>query len=131
MENLSDVFTQWRLSLLRFHDWFEELRYTTRYFHPKTFLFFVVLNLACFWWALLTAYPDLLTGPGADEYSLMGFPVAILGALFDSLSLLATIYIFCTLAPSHVASQVSGSQSLRPRITLKNGISQEAKKVAM
>jgi len=93
MENLSDVFTQWRLSLLRFHDWFEELRYTTRYFHPKTFLFFVVLNLACFWWALLTAYPDLLTGPGADEYSLMGFPVAILGALFDSLSLLVTIYI--------------------------------------
>jgi hypothetical protein len=63
---------------------------STRYFLPKTFLFFVALNLACFWWALLTAYPNLMSGPGADEYILMGFPVAVLGALFDSLSLLVT-----------------------------------------
>ncbi len=82
MENISDVFSHWRSSLLRFHDWFEGIRASTRNFRLKTFMFFVVLNLGCYWWALLTTYPQFLTGPKADEYVLMGFPVAVLGALF-------------------------------------------------
>ena len=93
MENLSVVFIHWRGSLLRFHDWFEGRRASTRNFRLTTFLFFVALNLGCYWWALLTTYPQFLVGPKADEYVLMGFPVAVLGALFDSLSLLVTLYI--------------------------------------
>ncbi len=93
MENLSDVFSHWRGSLLRFHDWFEVRRTSTRNFRLKTFMFFVILNLGCYWWALLTTYPKLLGGPRAEEYVLMGFPVAVLGAMFDSLSLLVTLYI--------------------------------------
>ncbi len=93
MENPSNVFVQWRNSLMRFHDWFEGLRSNTRNFHLKIFVFFVVINLGCFWWALLTTYPNLLIGPKAREYVLIGFPVSFLGALFDSLSLLVTIYI--------------------------------------
>ena len=93
MENLSVVFIHWRRSLAQFHDWFEGRRTSTRNFRLKTFLFFVVLNLGCYWWALLTTYPQFLVGPKAGEYFLMGFPVAVLGALFDSLSLLVTLYI--------------------------------------
>ncbi len=93
MENPSNVFIHWRNSLMRFHDWFDGLRSNTRNFRLKIFGFFVVINLGSFWWALLTTYPDLLTGPKAEEYVLIGFPVSFLGALFDSLSLLVTIYI--------------------------------------
>lgn len=93
MENLSIAFIHWRSSLSLFHDWFEGLRTSTGNFHLKTVVFFVVLNLGCYWWALLTTYPQLLAGPKAEEYVLMGFPVAVLGALFDSLSLVATLYM--------------------------------------
>jgi hypothetical protein len=51
------------------------------------------LNLSCYWWALLTAYPRHVFGIKAPEYILMGFPVALLGAVFDCLSILVTIYI--------------------------------------
>ena len=44
-------------------------------------------------WALLTAYPEYVVGPKAEEYVLMGFPIAVLGAVFDCLSLLATLFI--------------------------------------
>lgn len=87
------MFVYWRKTLLHFLGWFENLRHSTRYFYPKTFAVFVVLNLACYWWALLTTYPKLLLSHKAMEYVLTGFPVSILGAVFDCLSLLVTVYI--------------------------------------
>lgn len=90
---MSILFVNWRGSLQSFLSWFENLRTKTRYFYIKTFAVFVVINLGCFWWALLTTYPNLLVGPKAEEYVLIGFPVAILGAVFDSLSLLVTLVI--------------------------------------
>jgi hypothetical protein len=89
----STIFSYWRESLLHLYTWFESLRSRTEYFYLKTFLVFIALNLACFWWAFLTAYPDLLLTPKAKEYVLIGFPVAIFGAVFDSLSLLVTLLI--------------------------------------
>jgi hypothetical protein len=86
-------FPIWRASLQHFVVWFQALRGRTRWFPLKTFVFFVVVNLAFFWWALLTAYPHLLFGPKAQEYALMGFPVSFLGAIFDCISLAATLYI--------------------------------------
>lgn len=93
MGNQSIVFSYWRGSLLHFLRWFENLQNSTDYFLFKVFGFFVALNLGCYWWALLTTYPGLLIGTKADEYILMGFPVAFLGAVFDSLSLWVTLLI--------------------------------------
>ncbi len=87
------LFSFWRISLENFLRWFENLRASSRYFFPKIFLIFVIINLGCFWWALLTAYPGHLLTPKANEHILIGFPVSFLGAIFDSLSLFVTIFI--------------------------------------
>lgn len=86
-------FSTWRGSLEHFLGWFQDVRGRTRYFPLKAFLFFCAINLAFFWWALLTAYPAYVVGPKVEEYALMGFPVAVLGAVFDCLSLVATLFI--------------------------------------
>jgi len=78
-------FLYWRKSLENFRHWFEELRGSTNRFYSKVFLGFVLINLICFWWALLTAYPGHLVSPKALEHVLIGFPVSVLGAMFDSL----------------------------------------------
>lgn len=93
MGTSSTVFGYWRNSLLHVLTWFEDFRNSTRNFYPKAFAVFVLLNLSCYWWALLTAYPRHAFGIKALEYVLMGFPVALLGAAFDCLSLLVTIFI--------------------------------------
>ena len=93
MAKLSTVFSHWRTSLLIFRHWFEGLRQSTTWFLPKVFLGFVAINLLCYWWALLTAYSDLLFGPKTTEFVLTGFPVAMLGAVFDSLSLFVTLLL--------------------------------------
>lgn len=93
MTKLAAAFAHWRSSLLYFQQWFERRRVETRYFLPKVFLAFVGINLLCFWWALLTAYPGLLFSHKTVEYILTGFPVAVLGALFDSLSLFVTLLL--------------------------------------
>ena len=93
MAHSFSMFRYWRDSLSHFLVWFEEIRARSRYFHFKAFSFFVLLNLLCYWGALLTAYPANLTSAKAHEYVLMGFPVAVLGGAFDSLSLLVTIFI--------------------------------------
>ena len=83
----------WRKSLQTFLDWFQEKQACTRLFRMKIFLFFILINFACFWWALATAYPQHIVSHKADEYFFMSFPVAFLGALFDILSLAVTLYI--------------------------------------
>ena len=92
-EDVSSTFTYWRRSLKHFLLLFEALRRRTRHFYLKTFGAFALLNLACYWWALLTAYANLLLSEKALEYVLTGFPVALLGAVFDCLSLIVTLYI--------------------------------------
>lgn len=87
------MFQHWRTSLLHFVEWFTERRASTRYFYAKLFLFFISLNFACYWWSLLTTFPNLLSSYKSEEYVLMGFPLAFLGALFDSASLFITLLI--------------------------------------
>lgn len=93
MDTSSTVFGYWRTSLLQILTWFEDLRKNTRSFYLKTFVVFTIINLGCYWWALLTAYPQNVFGYKSEEYVLMGFPVALLGAVFDCLSLLVTVLI--------------------------------------
>ena len=57
------------------------------------FLFFITLNMGCYWWALLTAFPEYLRGVAAWHYFKVSLPVGFLGAIFDSLSFFVTIYI--------------------------------------
>ncbi len=87
------VVSIWKQSLaqlLAFYDW---KRGPFKTFFPKLFLFFIFLNITCYWWAILTAYPNEAFGPEKMHYFLIQFPVGLFGALFDSLSFFVTIYI--------------------------------------
>lgn len=90
---MTAFFSIWRRSLRHFFVWFQGLRTRTRYFLVKAFLVFCAINFAFFWCALVTTYPGLLRGPKASEYAVMSFPIAVLGAAFDCLSLVATLFI--------------------------------------
>lgn len=83
----------WKRSLARLLDFYETKRGSLISFFPKLFLFFTVINISCYWLALLTAYPYEAFGPERMHYFLLQFPVGILGALFDSLSFFITVWI--------------------------------------
>jgi len=84
---------QWRSSLRSFLIRYEEVKEKTTFFGLKLFVFFACLNFGCYWWALLTTYPHHLQTHKATEYQLMGFPVAIMGASFDFVSLFFTLWL--------------------------------------
>ena len=59
-----------------------------------------------------TAFPDLLLGPSLFYYFKIQFPVAILGAIFDTLSFFITIYIIKKALKSMDASHFIGHLSI-------------------
>jgi hypothetical protein len=83
----------WKAHLLSFLTWYEDAQRASPWFVTKLFLLFFLLNFACFWLALSTAYPQYLSGDKAVEYQLMSIPVGMMGALFDTLSLFITIWM--------------------------------------
>jgi hypothetical protein len=87
------AFDFWRQALRHFLDAFEKYRQTTRFFYVKVFVAFAVLNFSCYWWAMVTAFRDLLYTDELIEFILISFPVGFMGAMFDSLSLFVTLYI--------------------------------------
>lgn len=92
--SLQDVsIVVWKRSLQGLLDYYDSKRGKLINFFPKLFAFFILLNIACYWMALLSAYPDKIFGEKWIEYYLMQFPVGVMGALFDSLSFFITIYI--------------------------------------
>jgi hypothetical protein len=82
----------WKQSLGWLLAYYDAKRGRLRQFLPKLFIFFVILNIACYWWAMLTAYPDEFLQERV-HYFLVQFPVGLLGALFDTLSFFVTIFI--------------------------------------
>ncbi len=83
----------WKSSLGTLLNYYEAKRGSIYTFFPILFLFFAMINIACYWWAMFTAFPELTHGiPGAYYFNVQ-FPVGILGALFDSLSFFVTLYI--------------------------------------
>ena len=92
MTVLNSVFATWRASLEAVHGWFVSTKTQTRRFSAKAFGVFVLINLGCFWWAVLTAFPYQLRGPEGLEHALIGFPVAVMGAMFDVASLGVTLW---------------------------------------
>ncbi|MEM9265694.1 MAG: hypothetical protein AAGA46_09235 [Cyanobacteria bacterium P01_F01_bin.13] len=83
----------WKKSLGRLLDYYDAKRGSLVTFFPKLFFFFTLLNMSCYWLALLTAYPEEAFGSERMHYFLLQFPVGILGALFDSLSFFITVWI--------------------------------------
>ena len=85
------MFKLWRQSLILLSAWFDKQNAEKRYFSLRLFGFFMIVNFLCFWAALLITYPEYLRGHKAIEYQIMSFPVALLGALFDTFSLYVTV----------------------------------------
>lgn len=83
----------WKRSLGRLLSFYDQKRGSLISFFPKLFLFFTLLNMTCYWLALLTAYPEEAFGNERTHYFLLQFPVGLMGALFDSLSFFITVYI--------------------------------------
>ena len=90
---MTPVISIWRDSLHKVLDIYERKRGSIAVFFPLLFLFFVILNITCYWWAIYTAFPYYMQTHEASHYIKLQIPVGILGALFDSLSFFVTIWI--------------------------------------
>ena len=90
---MKGVIATWRDALHQVLDVYERKRGAIFVFFPLLFLFFIVLNIACYWWAIYTAFPYYMQTHEASHYFKLQIPVGILGALFDSLSFFITIWI--------------------------------------
>ncbi len=90
---MHNVIGVWRESLSHVLQYYDRHRGRLSFFLPKLFLFFLILNLSCYWWGMFTAFADHVQGSGWTYYLKIQFPVGFLGALFDSLSFFVTLYI--------------------------------------
>ena len=86
------VITIWKHSLSNLLRYYERKRRNFAAFFFKLFLFFVGLNIFCYWWAIFTAYPHEIRNEPM-HYFLLQFFVGFLGAVFDSISFFVTIWI--------------------------------------
>ena len=86
-------FDVWRKDLKVMLEKFQAWRTNTGHYFLKIFIFFIFLNDLAYWFAIATAYPELLSGDEFLHYFKVQIPVAILGALFDSLSLYITLLV--------------------------------------
>ena len=87
-------FDLWRkdlgLLLRKFQNW----RANTKFYFLKVFIFFVFINDIAYWFAIATSYPEIFASEKEVwHYARVQVPVALLGALFDSLSLYITILV--------------------------------------
>lgn len=90
---MSEIISIWRDSLHTILDLYERKRGNLIIFFPLLFLFFIFLNIVCYWWAIYTAFPFYMQTHEASHYIKLQIPVGFFGALFDSLSFFFTIWI--------------------------------------
>ena len=90
---INQIISYWRKDLQRALLFYESKRLHGDSFFSYLFIFFVLLNIICYWFAMVTAFPSLIFGKTFGYYFKVQFPVGILGALFDSLSFFVTIFI--------------------------------------
>ena len=112
MSTPSPVIEEWRLSLRRLYEAYERRRPSPYVFYPALFLFFVLLNDLSYWLAMITAFPELVVGEFGPYYFKIQFPVATLGAVFDSLSFFVTLHIIRKALTSPSASSFIGHLSI-------------------
>ena len=90
---MEGVINLWRDALHRSLDLYERKHGSFKVFFPILFIFFIFLNVGCYWWGIFTAFPHYMMTHEASHYIKLQLPVGILGALFDSLSFFVTIWI--------------------------------------
>ena len=90
---MEGIIKLWRDALHQVLDLYERKRGSIKIFFPILFVFFIFLNVSCYWWAIFTAFPHYMMTHEAPHYIRLQVPVGILGALFDSLSFFVTIWI--------------------------------------
>ena len=90
---INQIISFWRKDLDRALLFYESKRFEGDSFFLYLFIFFIFLNIICYWFAMVTAFPSLVFGKTFGYYFKVQFPVGILGALFDSLSFFVTIFI--------------------------------------
>jgi uncharacterized protein with PQ loop repeat len=90
---MTEIVAIWRDSLHTILDRYERKKISTWLFFPLLFVFFIILNIACYWWAIYTAFPYYMQTHEATHYIKLQIPVGFFGALFDSLSFFVTIWI--------------------------------------
>jgi len=88
-----EVFIFWQSSLRRLYRWFEAARPHDFILIFWLYFFFIGINLLCYWLAMFTAFPELIFGLSGAYYFKVQFPVAILGAMFDTFSFFVTLYL--------------------------------------
>jgi hypothetical protein len=94
MQNLEiSYFYLWRKDLGCILNKFQTWRHKTKFYFLKVFIIFVFINDMAYWFAIATAYPEIFLGNQFEHYIKVQVPVAILGALFDSLSLYITVLV--------------------------------------
>jgi len=91
--NTDLIIEEWRRSLRGVLDYYDTHHPPLWAFLPALFLVFVLVNDLSYWVAMNIAFPWLVTGEYATYYFKIQFPVATLGALFDSVSFFVTLYI--------------------------------------
>ncbi len=109
---MDSIITVWKVYLQQLMIFYEAKRGNIVTFYLFLFLFFVLINIACYWWAMFTAFPELTHGSAGAYYFKIQFPVGFLGALFDSLSFFVTIYIIQNALRTEKGIQYIGHLSL-------------------
>ena len=89
----SVYFDIWREDLGQILRKFQAWHLNTKFYFLKVFFFFVFINDIAYWFAIATAYPEIFSGDELNHYIKVQVPVALLGALFDSLSLYITLIV--------------------------------------
>ena len=90
---LKKIIASWRLDLIVILDYIENKILVVKNFKSKLFLIFFLVNIFFYWFAMLTAFPELVFGKTFSYYFKVQFPVGVLGSVFDSSSFFVTIYI--------------------------------------
>jgi len=106
------IIITWKESLRGLLEFYELNRPKLHLFFPFLFLFFILINVVCYWGAMVTAFPELLIGSSFIYYFKIQFPVGILGALFDSLSFFITILIIRKALESSTTMKYIGHLSI-------------------
>ena len=90
---VNSVIFVWKRSLAKLLELYDRNKRPYPRFLALLFLSFVAINLACFWFAMFTAFPESTRGSAGAHYFKVQFPVGFLGAVFDSLSFFVTVFI--------------------------------------
>lgn len=88
-----EVIPIWKASLQRILDAVDRVRLETPRFYLKLWMFFVALNIACYWLGIFLVFPRSLFGPDGAQTIFVQLPVGLLGGAFDFFSFFVTLFV--------------------------------------